>query len=162
MTADTQPVEELEGRELDAAVAMRVMGWRWYCRTEGFTSWFFLPPETPVDADPETTMDKVGIHGRLTPNPEKAPKLRPEGVPTTVKPRVPHYSTDIAAAWEVWGQLPESWALIRRVDGRYRCVPGTDYRGAFGVARHERGEGAIADTAPLAICRAALRAVRDE
>ena len=59
-----------------------------------------------------------------------------------------HYSTDIAAAWEVVGRFP-NWVIdISR--GKY--VAYVEPEG------HGKGEG-HSNSAPLAICRAALKAV---
>jgi len=60
---------------------------------------------------------------------------------------MPHYSTDIAAAWEVVEKIGGGHTVIRYRDGSYRCI-------------HERTmDAASAETAPLAICRAALKLV---
>ena len=63
------------------------------------------------------------------------------------------YSTDIAAAWEVVGRMRDDWWELEFLSGNYRATfqrgeRVTDY--SYPVA-----EG---DTAPLAICRAALKA----
>lgn len=62
---------------------------------------------------------------------------------------IPPYSTDIAAAWQVGESLSAKghWFEIRR-------RPDGGYWAAFG-----EGMSAEADTAPLAICLAALKAV---
>jgi hypothetical protein len=80
----------------------------------------------------------------------------------------PAYSTDIAAAWEVvekvWATLPKTGygtfrALLHRrdPDGRWICEFAPNAHGDWRT--HATAE---ADTAPLAICLAALRAVGAE
>ena len=61
---------------------------------------------------------------------------------------LPHYSTDIAAAWEVV-EKADLWSLYGSIgDGPYRaCIQFGDREGLM-----------TADTAPLAICLAALKA----
>lgn len=66
---------------------------------------------------------------------------------------VPHYSTSIADAWEVLEKFPEVQRLEKRWPGEeppgWWCEVGID-GGSF---------AAIGETAPLAICLAALKAV---
>lgn len=65
---------------------------------------------------------------------------------------VPEYSTGIAAAWQVF----------EKVDAFYRTInslPGGRYHVTFGVGQDAE---AIADTAPHAICLAALKAIEVE
>jgi hypothetical protein len=65
---------------------------------------------------------------------------------------MPHYSTDIAAAWEVIEKLcGETGADVVKVCKRDPELLRGDWSCNFG-----RGFEAFADTAPLAICRAAL------
>ena len=59
---------------------------------------------------------------------------------------LPYYSTDIAAAWDVVGRMGSMW-----MDA---TVPGIGIDVEF-----ETGRKGTASTAPLAICRAALKAV---
>lgn len=65
------------------------------------------------------------------------------------------YSTDIAAAWEVMEKLREQWAV--ELHGRDQAwavlIEDGDEVSAHFIATEE------ADTAPLAICLAALKAV---
>ena len=82
-----------------------------------------------------------------------------DGVPNAFHPKVvqwwqteqpcnpPPYSTDIAAAWEIVEKL--------------RLAIGPSYCGSGWYCTWMTGgaHGAIADSAPLAICRAALREV---
>ena len=65
---------------------------------------------------------------------------------------LPHYSTNIADAWEVV-EKADLWSLYGSIgDGPYRaCIQFEDREGLM-----------TADTAPLAICLAALKAVSQE
>jgi hypothetical protein len=76
----------------------------------------------------------------------------PPGEPDEVTRPVPHYSTDIAAAWSVM-EVMQKRGLYPRVlaimSGRWCC----EVAGIVGGAR-----GVDAASAPLAICRAALLA----
>lgn len=119
------------GRELDALVAEKVMGWIWFPK------------------------DDEGPRYLASPDPNSMYVWYPgSGVGTH-----PLYSTSIAAAWEVWDKLI--------ADGWYPDVitshvsDGLDYR----CELHRGGDGdgdyviSHADTAPLAICLAALAAI---
>ena len=71
------------------------------------------------------------------------------------KENIPHYSTDIAAAWQVVDKMTGKnlgWKLYNTTDNNIGCH--------FEV-KPNSGEGvwATADTAPRAICKAALLAM---
>ncbi len=71
---------------------------------------------------------------------------------------LPHYSTDIAAAWLVVGALRARGMWLEELSGRYEG----HYRAGFAWRDPERGllyRQAMEGTAPLAICRAALEAL---
>jgi hypothetical protein len=75
---------------------------------------------------------------------------------------LPHYSTDIAAAWEVVGKLRETcWASVDGI-GRPDPVWRAEFRAmsdpVTGMEAHAP-VSQIAPTAPLAICLAALKVV---
>lgn len=79
------------------------------------------------------------------------------------KPHLPYrgvgctpYSTDIAAAWEVLEELGDVTLghQARVCNGQWVCF--VDTSGPF------QGPSGAADTAPLAICRAALKAAERE
>jgi hypothetical protein len=123
------------GRELDALVAEKVMGWKYrqsspdpkkhFCREYGNDAGWWLKPSM-------------------------TPGAKHWACATCSPP--PAYSTDIAAAWEVTEKLAEDFMLVY-------AVAHAGWR-----ARFEHAEGwwkgeAYADTAPLAICRAALAAL---
>lgn len=94
------------GRELDALVAEKVMGWTEVCGYEGEYKGYW----------------KI----------------------------LPKYSTDIAAAWAVV-ELPlfDGWAIGRNASGKWEVF--NPWENNFVVS--------VADTAPHAICLAALKAV---
>jgi len=119
---DTLPA----GRELDALVAERVMGWSNISRG--------------ADGD-----DAYGWNASLSGH-----------VPPHGRIQIPKYSTNIAAAWEVVEKRLST-------DGHFAFWPSV---AGFSVAYHgirtwdsEPVWEVWAETAPLAICRAALRAV---
>lgn len=121
----------MNNRQIDALVAEKVMGWR-----------YVYDYDTIYTIDPDT--DKPEI--------------------------VPKYSTDIVAAWQVVEKLPydprpkgeryyecEGFTLMKLHDGRwfagwYEIIP---YEGSHDMSEYS----VVADTAPMAICLAALKAV---
>lgn len=132
------------GRELDALIAEKVMGFTWHDGWKSFKGPHLVSPGGFMAG---WRMEDGGVMGHL------------DGV--TRNPELPFYSTDIAAAWQVVEKLVAE-----------RFFPEVNYRG--------RGEWGckvdrltvddswndkptpheIANTAPLAICLAALSAVR--
>jgi hypothetical protein len=72
-------------------------------------------------------------------------------------PCLPYYSTDIAAAWQVVEHLrTQNWYLLRLTNGdnNYACYFGRGIvQGPYGYA--------VGDTAPLAICKAALKVIAE-
>lgn len=70
--------------------------------------------------------------------------------------RLPHYSTDIAAAWEVAEKLGSFW-----IDHTVSDL-GIDVEFFTSLDHSKERLVATADTAPLAICRAALLAVMED
>lgn len=122
------------GRALDALVATRVMGW-----------------VNVIESNPpnRTWPSRTRRHWRA-PGSVFARKL-------------PHYSTDIAAAWEVVRALRDPtegderfWTLTD--SGSLGWHADLSWNAKEGDALVPLGEG-IGDTAPLAICRAALTAM---
>lgn len=68
----------------------------------------------------------------------------------------PHYSTDIAAAWEVVGKLKDSHPRFMLM--RYEMTFGArKFESCFDTMPQQPGD--LCDTAPHAICLAALKAV---
>ena len=68
---------------------------------------------------------------------------------------IPHYSTQIADAWLVVEKLGKSFDVSR-------CRKFQEIEAWFWEASFHNGPDAQADTAPLAICLAALKAVEDK
>ena len=118
-------IDELPaGRELDALVAERVMGWH------------------ITDAIKKPGQDDYGV--------------APGQVGVLWVVRVPDYSTDIAAAWQVVERLIKLDAFVS-LDYDFQNVDSEKWSVTFITRKAidcESGE-----TAPLAICRAALKAV---
>jgi len=104
------------GRELDALVAEKVMGWK------------------AVQVFDLKDTDGTNIANGIT--------------PYNIGQRVPHYSTDIASAWEVVEEMQNNeWDFtLKNHKRKYEAIFGTLYN-------------AFAPTAPEAICKAALLAV---
>lgn len=131
MDADTIPA----GRELDALVAEKVMGLAYVRRVEGQAAWV-----TGRDwVDPGDYTYGEGKWGTL------------------VLYRVPDFSTDIAAAWLVVERMAQSDRNLRLSLDRFGGDP---WWCEFADEAYTIGAQAVADTAPLAICRAALAACR--
>jgi len=121
------------GRELDALVAERVMGHpgRFVERVNINDRWWDRTTWLPWEEEPE----------------------KPHGG-TAVGQMPPRYSTDIETAWKVVERLRTDWRFL------FQETPGRKWRAMF--SSHRRQEAWFmddADTAPLAICRAALKAV---
>jgi hypothetical protein len=143
-------VEMKPGRELDALVAEKVMGWSRKTITvakqyHGQNEWD--PPQTVSwGSDAIVQGNKVYTFDR-------------DDQPTNAE-EMPKYSTDIAAAWEVAEKLhKDSWRLELVTSE----LLGPDMGGAsarFACKAAVRGHVTEhADTAPHAICLAALKAV---
>lgn len=124
MTDTRHAADELEGRDLDEAVAEEVLGWR------------YLEMESYGD-----------VHRGWNPDRQSPPEPPEE---------VPHYSIEISEAWRIYKVgLDRGW-----------------WNGI--ISNHEFGECyvvlagaeieyiATAKTEALAICRAALKSVREE
>jgi hypothetical protein len=118
------------GRELDVLVAEKVMGYRTAPIPDGETA---NPPNFwPVAEDGDTILTHINA-----------------GL-------VPHYSTDIAAAWDVivWMLNRFDCAVMLQWDMQHFQM----WHAGFGIAS-DKFPDAIADTPAHAICLAALRAV---
>jgi hypothetical protein len=68
---------------------------------------------------------------------------------------IPHYSSDIAAAWEVVAVL--RGGLDFHLSATFRGSTDEHWRAAFTPIHVGDGWHAVGDTAPLAICLAALK-----
>lgn len=123
-----EEIDKLEaGRELDALVAEKVMGWRWVHHMDRT---FIQSPEQVARYKLEYLLP-IGSVRDITP--AHAGLLK--------------YSTSISAAWEIVTKL------------KIGLLPNTcdDNWGAFVVPLTPEGYS-YGNTAPLAICRAALKA----
>lgn len=140
-----EDIDKLEaGRELDALIAERVMGWKWCASPNTFKPgrpwrrWLAEPYRNMPVWDGVTEMPIDGLFDEES--------------------NVLYYSTDIAAAWEVVEKLRETWPVVLVTVGpkHYDVEINTDK----GSPSHYRlVEDAQAETLPLAICRAALKAI---
>lgn len=131
---------KVAGRELDALIAVKLLGW---AKAEYDGHCMIGPPLSDSRIHWAAEWDSYGCPHWM-----------------------PHYSTEIAAAWEVvekmgmpfrimksWdliGGKGEGWAVSWCKDGECECFMG-DIDGLC-----PQGNEIWAETAPLAICRAAL------
>lgn len=113
------------GRELDALVAEKVMGWRVGERFDG--DWYLMEPAS----------------GGMGGNP--------------VPMRLEHYSTDIAAAWQLVEKVGTGWLYLTLTQDSDRT---SDYWRAAFHRRTDAPDAVNGDTAPHAICLAALKVSR--
>lgn len=135
------------GRELDALVAEKVMGWQWWRMVAAPDKRFLQPPERlPVTSGP-SAMEPA------------------DGTETVIgQAYVAEFSTSIAAAWTVVEAFTSK--------GKHWLLGTADYDGQCYIANHDSEclmcEGwpddadfisVAASTMPEAICLAALRAV---
>jgi Phage ABA sandwich domain len=124
------------GRALDALVAERVMGW------------------TDIRNDHYVLLDPAGVWMGRAPQsqPWDSPQDKDRGISL-----VPHYSTDIAAAWLLVECLrDEGWLLSITPD-----EPGGGWAVQYKPKERNLHGWERADTVPLAICRAALAARKE-
>lgn len=135
------------GRELDTIIAEKVMGWkRFECKMFGETKSFEEFPEITehivlMPPDFKITSAQPPIGASL----QEACAWEPPEMPT-----IPHYSTSIEAAWEVVEKcLEEGWEFDLFMNGIQYDV---------GLYRDREKPSGIGDTAPHAICLAALKA----
>ena len=139
------------GQELDALVAEKVMDWQW-------RAWGDPPQRCLYSPEAIASTVEYDLLGQV-----RLPTVSETTVPACgdepIHPvgHVPHYSTDIAAAWQVVGQLLERGLHVVIATP----PPGWknwDVRGWNPETNSSRFIS-HADSAPLAICRAALEAV---
>ena len=131
-----EDIDKLEAcRELDALIAEKVMGWKWFIGVANLGSG---PKYRYLDEPRVWNPPRVEWDGKTE---------MPVNHPIIDTQRHPDYSSDIAAAWEVvekykgWG----SGVQVRIVNR---------FAQALILEQHSQ-----ADTVPLAICRAALKAL---
>jgi len=132
----------MSDRELDAAVAEKVFGWRWIHEDSE------QPWAVPYLVGPSSSVYYPTVHAKFPNVPKSGGDL-------------PNYSTDIAAAWAV---------VDRVIELDFSCFGGmTDcelvmnpythkWRAAFSWSGGESSTG-VHEFAPRAICLAALAAV---
>lgn len=125
------------GSEMDALIAEKVMGWMWVYKTGWELAGYPVFDKLPFDAIEYDDSDYA-----ITP-----------------------YSTDIAAAWQVVEKVFDNFAAWMTVGNNPDFMR---YRGKYfstvhgGKLEYDSPSCNItcyADTAPLAICRAALKAI---
>ena len=136
------------GRELDALIVEKVMGWAWFrhtCIAGGKRYWarsLFIP-----DHNVEPFDGGYGI--------ENVPAVGDE---TVAIMNAPNYSTDIAAAWQVVEKMRErGWHFLLMVSHESGMAIASFYLGP-----HDRSDLSATEewqNAPRAICRAALKAM---
>jgi hypothetical protein len=133
------------GRELDALVAEKVMGWIWMRDPACGEGVYLRSPAT------------VGML-----RPEYLAANRVDGYEGEIPRSVPHYSTDIAAAWVIVEHLrKQGKALVVAVTQSEVCVDNYNIDGIplAGWTWESPTCHASAETAPHAICLAALKAL---
>jgi hypothetical protein len=132
----------MQDREIDALVAEHVMGWRWV--EHGGFDWI-----VPPDVVPDIAFFMWGhrIH-------DDKPQFSGE-----FENVLPHYSTDIAAAWKVVEAMRAAGYSVSIGYYANGCDVGITARNSrAGWEAVRPVYGGHADTAPRAICIAALRA----
>lgn len=153
------------GRELDALVAERVMGWT-RVRNE--------PAVYPTKSEHSSGQVIIAPRGWMNPDGDVLHGQRPGTEPDDnyAIADIPHYSTRIGAAWQVLEKMremgwqitlhcaespvrPSDWAPFVATPFRLEPEPNPDREIAV---MHNRNPG-VGDTAPEAICRAALKTV---
>lgn len=138
------------GRELDALVAEKVMGWQ-----------ITTPIDNSCDHSVGRRRDGTSARRNWGVPPHKADE-KEEWKREDV---IPNYSTSIAAAWEVITRLWErrNEFHLSFVDGFKVDYDGREWTAGFWEVDYDAGDSwfkeATANTAPLAICLAALKAV---
>lgn len=145
MTTPTLNIDALQsGPELNAQVAEHVMGWKWL-NPEGAA--VIMPPDY-----------KSGKYGSVIANAPDADQYTPRSREWDCAWAVlPRYSEDIASAWGVFMHFLDTHKGIyhtQRSSLGWTLGQPMEWHCTIGATNT-----VIADTAPLAICRAALKAV---
>lgn len=147
---------EPAGRRLDAWVAYHLFGWRW----RKHLGWDDPPGVHTLLCDPPFFPNHDWLSDPLR-GFETGWKRKIDGWENwfDLDGYVPHFSTTIAAAWTVTDKLPPRWLLA--FDGKYHvrktlCVT---HHSESGEATYAAMPIASGETAPLAICCAALKSV---
>lgn len=169
--SDKTQVAELSGRELDAAVAEEVMGrcvHQWEETPEAvrirearsdFEEEFGEPPPEGWSGDVYSD-EWLGCWDYTCSKCETRKRGGPHGMPP-VSGYTPSYSTDIAAAWKVVKHIKATTHFNVLVScPTVMSKPGYEWDCVFTAAIPENNRPGSGATAPEAICRAALKAVR--
>lgn len=158
----TKTWDEMTGRERDAMVAEKVMGRR--------VSWWSLHPVGSFAEleGREWRHTMSSLHAAMNRNDEPGEVKLPDGdgdSPVLMMHdedkgwvAVPPLTTDIAAAWQVVEEMARrGYTLVcewKGADREYAHTAEAYFRKSIYTHGH-----AVADTAPLAICRAALAVI---
>lgn len=155
---DNVNIDEMQaGRELDALVAEKVMKWRWD------NDWdCLIPPEQKAKPSEMWTDWQPGLteDWREPVKENHVPGVRYNG--DSSKIILPHYSTNIAAAWEVVEKLQVTHYVNVNIHTPF--FDGELHWCYFELHKHTDTHplwSASGNTTPLAICRAALKAVEN-
>ena len=152
--AETDGQSCVAGRELDALVAERVMGWEWLERATGNGNNTRKALFAPLSSDWVRFNFDPAKWSPAKPNTERFADWNQCCESRQRSTRgVPRYSTDIAAAWQVVEHLLHTRNLTFRIQGDNWFSECISYRARFGGRFFYD-----ANSAPEAICRAALQA----
>lgn len=135
------------GPELNALIAEKIMEWEWRERIGNKGAIWLFAPDDPLDMKGHSPVGEFQKCAR--PGFSNEYQLK-----SALLYKLPHFSEDIAAAWTVLMHLRETQQLYFTVETVYRgfgCRIYHDTDNPFGTA--------LEDTAPLAICLAALKAL---
>lgn len=140
------------GRELDALIAEKVMGWVW--RRGEHWDITSVPGDRQLhllESDDEIRQQRPGEFTSIGDWPPQDGRI--------IWSHMPAYSTDIAAAWLIVEERPQGWSLytlcdIQQDDEAWQCdLWRKSKTGEFEYV------SAIGSSAPHAICLAALNAL---
>lgn len=138
MTRDE--ILKLEGRELDASVAIGLLGWRWVL-PGGEHCAILIPPDIVKDVKQECCFEKVPDGAKIIGDPHA-------GVP------------ELSGTWEGMRLVIEAMAAKGydcSVSISHRFIGPMRFRAQ--IYNHKTGHQAFAETAPRAVCLAALLAI---
>lgn len=156
MTASiSEPRELTAGRELDALIAERVMGAQ--------VSWWSLRlvDRPPMDVEwrhgcftSDASLERMEL-GEVLVADDRGDMPMQQMLVGGEWENIPRYSTDIASAWKVVEKVDNRNSVAREMGVLTFCINRYD----DGYTALVFNVGATAETAPLAICLAALKAV---
>jgi hypothetical protein len=143
------------GRELDAEVAERVMGWVWMKRVRQNNAWLFPPNSRDVNTGEE------GLFGEpiITRNHTVGPFEEYDGLARKNESHVPRYSESIEAAVQAVEKMRErgyGWTICTHKDGWFvRCFELPD------EGLEWRHSTVVKPTLTEAVCLSALAALEE-